>query len=165
MRLERKRQKVFVYEGFGFPVELRNVRMVLVRGAWTPDVDFNRLSAMLLAALAHKPARLTGDEVRFIRMSLSMSLVEFASRFAVSHPAVMKWERSGSQATAMAWATEKDVRLELLRRVRVKPTAFVDAYGELTQSKPARPNVPTVLRLGSSRSPGVRRRRSSARAA
>lgn len=165
MKPERKRRKVFVYDGFGFPVELRNLPMVLVRGVWTPDVDLNRLSAMLLSALAHKPARLTGDEIRFIRISLSMTLVEFASRFTVSHPAVMKWERAGSQPTAMVWATEKDVRLELLRRARVSPTAFFDAYGELALSKPRRRHSPTMLDLGSSRHSGSSARRSTARAA
>src|SRR6266542_1819594 len=136
MKLERKRRKVFVYQGFGFPVELRNVPIMFVRGVWAPDVDLNRLSEMVLYTLAHMPARLTGDEIRFIRISLSMTLVEFALRFAVSHPAVMKWQRAGRTATAMAWATEKDVRLEVLRRVRVRPTAFVDAYRELAISKP-----------------------------
>jgi len=111
------------------------------------------------------PARLTGDEIRFIRISLSMTLVEFALRFAVSHPAVMKWQRAGRTATAMAWATEKDVRLEVLRRVRVRPTAFVDAYRELAISKPRQRRAPIVLDLGSSRRVRLSARRSTAKAA
>src|SRR5688572_22442605 len=165
MKLERKRRKVYMYEGLGFPVELRNVPMLFVRGGWAPDVDLNDLAEMVLSALAYKPARLTGDEIRFIRISLSMTLVEFAIRFAVSHPAVIKWERAGRTPTAMAWATEKDARLELLRRGRVTPTAFVDAYGELAISKPRHRGAPLVLDLRSSRHSGSPHRRSTSIAA
>ncbi|MGH7208151.1 MAG: hypothetical protein ACREIL_02080 [Nitrospiraceae bacterium] len=147
-KLERKRQPVFVYEGFGFPVELHNVPMLRVRGGWTPDVDYRELSTRLLDALAHKSSRLTGAEVRFIRTCLSMTLQAFGTRFAVSHPAVMKWEDAGSGPTSMAWATEKDIRLELVRRTRVRAADFVDAYGELAKSRPDQPQRPPVLSLG-----------------
>ncbi|MBI2930985.1 MAG: hypothetical protein HYY16_04990 [Planctomycetes bacterium] len=64
--------------------------MVRVRGEWTPNVDYNELSWRLLKALAEKPSRLTGDEVRCIRHSLSMTLEQFAQPFGVTHPAVLK---------------------------------------------------------------------------
>jgi len=126
--LERKCQEFFVYEGFGFPVVLLNVPMVRVRGEWTLDVDYNDLSRRLLEALARKPARLSGNEVRFTRHSLSMTLEHFAARFGVTHPAVIKWERAGNRSTSMSWAVEKDIRLEILRSLsRVKPSQFVEA--------------------------------------
>ena len=135
--LERKSQEMFVYEGFGFPVALLNVPMVRVRGAWTPDVDFNALSRRLLKALARKTVRLTGQEVRFIRHSLSMTLEQFARRFGVTHPAVIKWERSGNRPTAMAWAVEKDIRLQALRSASaLAPSAFLKAYQAL-EDRPA----------------------------
>ena len=138
--LDRKRQEMFVYEGFGFPVVLMHVPMVHVRGAWTPDVDFNKLSDRLLEALARKPARLTGNEVRFIRHSVSMTLVQFARRFGVTHPAVIKWERSCNRPTVMTWAVEKDIRLEILRsRSELEPKEFMAAYAELEEEAAARP--------------------------
>lgn len=133
-RLERKTQDEFVYEGFGFPVLLLHVPMVRVRGAWIPDVDLNDLSKSLLAALPEKPTRLTGCEVRFIRHSLSMTLEDFARRFDVTHPAVIKWERSGNQPTSMSWALEKDIRLEVAKLTSPKkPSKFLETYRELAR--------------------------------
>ena len=138
--LRRKRQEMFVYEGFGFPVALLHVPMVRVRGAWTPDVDFNKLSERLLEALARKAARLTGSEVRFIRHSFAMTLKQFAQRFGVTHPAVIKWERAGNRPTLMAWAIEKDIRLEILRsRSGLEPKEFMSAYADLKEEAAARP--------------------------
>ncbi|MBI4862306.1 MAG: hypothetical protein HY815_18915 [Candidatus Riflebacteria bacterium] len=164
MKLERKRQGVFIDRGFGFPVELRNVPMVLVRGSWTPDIDLDRLEQLLLHALVFKPCRLTGDEVRFIRTSLALTLQQFAARFNVSHPAVMKWERRGTRATAMDWATEKDIRLELLHRAHVKPASFVDAYGSLATAMPPGPQQLTALEVGTTLKPSAGRRRTNAAA-
>jgi DNA-binding transcriptional regulator YiaG len=114
--------------------------MVHVRGHWTPDVDFNVLSRRVLEALAEKPSRLTGVEVRFIRQSMSMTLEGFARRFGVTHPAVLKWEGRRNEPTAMSWAIEKDIRLEVLRSFEsTKPTDFVAAYRELSTAPAARP--------------------------
>ena len=66
MARERTRKR-FVDEGFGFPVVLRNVPMVTVRSIWTPRINYNKLTRDVALALARKPARLTGHEIRFIR--------------------------------------------------------------------------------------------------
>lgn len=144
----KRRERVFAYEGLGFPVHLHNVPMVRIHDVWTPDVDLNRLSSMVLEALAHKPARLTGNEIRFIRLSWRMTLQQFAERFAVSHPAVMKWESAGNESTSMAWATEKDIRLEVIQRGNVVPAVFVRLYLDLTSSRPEHPQSPTAVELG-----------------
>lgn len=138
--LERKSHAMFEYEGFGFPVVLLNVTMVCVRNAWTPDVDLNKLADRLLEALARKPARLTGNEVRFIRHSFSMTLEQFARRFGVTHPAVIKWERAGNRPTVMTWSVEKDLRLEILRsRSGLAPREFLEAYTRLEEEAVGRP--------------------------
>lgn len=138
--LTRKRLEVFVYRGFGFPVALLHVPMVRVRGVWTPDVDYNELSDRLLAVLARKPTRLTGNEIRFIRHSLAMTLEQFARRFAVTHPAVIKWERAGNRPTVMTWPVEKDIRLAVLRScAHLRPSEFMKAYADLEQVATRRP--------------------------
>src|SRR5690606_32376784 len=111
-----KIQKRFVDEGLGFPVVLRNVPMVKVRGTWTPRVDYNKLSRDVALALTRKPARLTGNEIRFIRQHFEMTLEAFGARFDVSHPAVLKWERAGDRPPALKWPVEKDIRLFILDR-------------------------------------------------
>ncbi len=103
--------KSFLDTGFGFPVYLLNVPMIEVRGHWTPDINYSALSKRLLRALAKKPARLTGNELRFIRNSFELTLKEFAEKFYVSHPAVIKWEKAENEPTNMQWATEKDIRM------------------------------------------------------
>ena len=129
--METKIEKVFVDRGFGFPVHLLNVPMVHVRGTWTPKIDYNALAKGVLHALAHKPSYLTGSEIHFIRLHFDLPLQQFAKRFAVSHPAVMKWERAKSRPTKMNWTTEKDIRLFILSKLEVAASEFADLYGEL----------------------------------
>ena len=144
--MEKKIQKRFVYSGFGFPVVFLNVSMGKVRGAWTPLVDYNKLQKDLIKGLAHKPVRLTGYEIHFIRSYFEMTLAEFGDRFSVSHPAVIKWENAGDEATAMRWAVEKDIRLFILDRLSLRPTAIGKLYRELREeakrgSKPIELNL------------------------
>jgi hypothetical protein len=129
--METKTEKEFVDTGFGFPVHLLNVPMIKVRGVWTPKIDYNAYAKDVLHALAHKPAALTGNEVAFIRHQLEMTLQQFAKRFAVSHPAVIKWERTKSRPTKMNWTTEKDLRLFTLSKLSAAPAEFAGLYGEL----------------------------------
>jgi len=126
-----KISKRFVYDGLGFPVVLRNVPMVKVRGSWTPQINYNELSRHVILALATKPGRLTGHEVRFIRHYFGKTLESFGKRFDVSHPAVLKWEDAGEEAIAVKWPMEKDIRLFILDQLNVKPRDFKGAYENL----------------------------------
>ncbi len=138
-KVERKTQHEFVYTGFGFPVDLVEVPMIRVRGAWTPDVDYDALAKVVLRALVAKPARLSGNEVRFIRHSFPMTLTAFAERFNVTHPAVIKWEKSGDDPTKMSWSVEKDVRLATMHHhFPEEAAAFVRTYAALTREPAAR---------------------------
>ena len=162
-KLERKIQPSFRYDGFGFAVILIDVPMMQFRGEWAPDINFHKLADMVLEALAHKPARLTGNEIRFIRHSWEMTTTQFAERFSVTHPAVLKWERFADKATSMDWATEKDIRLEILHRLGVKSAAFEQAYNSLVKASPSQPQIP--LELGAMLTvTGRRRSRAAARA-
>lgn len=140
----KKIERRFLYEGFGFPVVLRNVPMVMVRRAWTPMINYSALARAVLVALAHKPARLTGNEIRFIRQHFEMTLEAFGSRLDVSHPAVLKWERAGDKPPAMKWPVEKDIRLFTLDTLRVRPAEFKELYETLREQANA---VPRPLEL------------------
>lgn len=109
--MNTKIQKKYIDMGFGFPVYLLNVPMIYIRGHWTPKINYNELSDVLLKALAEKPSKLTGAELKFIRTKLEMTLTDFAEKFYVTHPAVLKWEHKKDEPTGMNWATEKDIRL------------------------------------------------------
>jgi DNA-binding XRE family transcriptional regulator len=131
--MEKRIQGQFVYEGFGFPVVLKNVPMVKVRGAWTPDVDYNALSKGVLRAIATHQDRLTGGEVRFVRHYFEMTLQQFAERFGVSHPAVLKWEKAGAGVANMTWGIEKDLRLFILDSMGAKPKTLAETYRMLAR--------------------------------
>ena len=136
---ERKTQARFVYKGLGFPVALLDVPMVRIRGHWTPDINYEELQKVVLSILAEMPARLSGNEVRFIRHTSGMTLKEFAERFGVTHPAVHKWERAGDRETGIAWSTEKDIRLFLFSYLGVKSAQFVKLYKRLETAPHKKP--------------------------
>lgn len=142
--METKIQKEFIDTGFGFPVRLMNVPMVKVRGAWTPRVDYNELGRLLVDALSHKPTRLTGNEIHFVRSYFEMTLKEFAARFCVTHAGVIKWEKTKDAPTVMNWTTEKDLRLFILTKLGAGPAKMAKLYAEL-ESLPTRKPVPIHL--------------------
>ena len=138
------KQGAYVYRGFGFPVVLMGVPMVKAMGVLTPDIKLNALELELRVLLANKPSRLTGAEVRFLRQSYNLTLQQFAERFGVTHPAVIKWERARQKPSGMAWATEKDIRLYVLEQQKAKPEQFVTAYRKLEKEPTARPGRITI---------------------
>ena len=131
----KKIQKTFIDHGLGFPVKLINVPMIKVHGVWTPNVDYNLLTMAILKALCEKSTRLTGNEIRFIRLHFEMTLQAFAKRFSVSHVAVIKWENERNKTTPMNWSTEKDIRLFLLSKISSKPNELADLYKKLEYKK------------------------------
>ena len=131
--MKNKIQKVYRDHGFGFPVTLLHVPMTEVRGEWVPSVNQRELQEMVIEALVLKPSRLIGSEVHFIRLFSEMTLVQFAERFDVSHPAVLKWEGAEKYATGMNWTTEKDLRLFALTKLSPSAKKFVVVYEKLAE--------------------------------
>ncbi len=129
--METKIKKELLDTGFGFPVRLKNVPMIKVRGIWTPNINYNHLSEAVLYLLAFKSSRLTGAEIKFIRNHFEMTLQMFAERFCVTHVAVLKWEKLKDAITAMNWSTEKDIRLFILSKLRVKAGVIAELYNKL----------------------------------
>ena len=134
--MDRKIQKKYVDEGLGFPVHLIDVPMVKIQNEWTLDIDYNRFEIAVLLALVHKEGRLMGNELRFIRQHFKLTLEKFGTRFAVSHPAVKKWEAKGNHSTEMMWATEKDIRLFILDQLHQKATIILKVYKKLEIEAP-----------------------------
>ncbi len=73
--MERTRtEKRFVDYGCGFPIVMHDVPMIHVRGAWTPDIDYNELHKKVFRALVRNPRQLTGNQIKFIRHFFSLTL-------------------------------------------------------------------------------------------
>ncbi|MDE3045630.1 MAG: hypothetical protein KGJ02_03185 [Verrucomicrobiota bacterium] len=120
--------KTFVYKGLGVPVKLINVPMKKAAGVWCLDINMNKLMQIVLEAIIHKPAALTGDELRYIRKHLEMTTTEFGKTFGVSHVAVLKWE---AEENRISPALELCIRLYVLNHLRAKDKDFRALYNEL----------------------------------
>ncbi len=127
----KKIQKVYQDNGFGFPVTLMNVPMIEVRGEWVPQINQKELQDRVVEFLVLKPSRLTGSEIHFLRLISEMNLKQFADRFDVTHPAVLKWEKAENKETGMNWTTEKDIRLFALKNLGPNAKEFLTAYERL----------------------------------
>jgi hypothetical protein len=130
----------YIDRGFGFPVVLEQVSMVQVRGKWTPAINYNQLTRAVLRQLAGLDGRLTGHQVRFVRLHFEMTLQAFAARFGVSHVAVLKWEQRGNKPTGMTWSTEKDIRLFIHQQLSGQPREFLQLYEQLAHVTAVRPS-------------------------
>lgn len=136
--MQRKIVKEYTDCGFGFPVILHRVPMIKAFGQWIPDINYKQLERGLLLALVHKPSRLTGSEVRFIRHYFKLTLQEFGERFDVRHTAVLKWEKAKDAPTRMDWSTEKDIRLYTVDQLLPEEELakkIVPLYRELSRKK------------------------------
>ena len=125
---KRKIEKEFIYHGLGFPIVLKNVPMIELRGVWTPDINFNILQKVMLLALAHHPADLTGNQVHFIRAWLGLTQTEFGKILGVTHPAVVKWEKTENKSSKMNLSTQRELRLYLLDHLLSEDEDFRKAF-------------------------------------
>ena len=83
---------------------------------------------VVLEALVYKLASLTGDELRFIRSYLNMTLTEFGKTFGVSHVAVMKWEKRKANISP---SLELCIRLYVLDHLNAKDKEFRALYKQM----------------------------------
>lgn len=132
-------QAKFVYHGAGYPVVLHQVPMIQVEKEWVLNVNPAVIDRILFQEIPHHPARLTGNQVRFVRDYVGLTLQAFAERFGVSHAAVKKWENTGENPTSMSWSTEKDIRLFVLSHGGVDPRDFQTCYQELITAPMVKP--------------------------
>lgn len=131
--VQATRKSKYIDRGFGFPITLSDVPMVRVDGEWTPEINYNQLAKKVLLALAERNGRLTGNQVRFIRMQLEMTLQQFAKRLRLTHPAVLKWESAKNLPTGMSWTTEKDIRLFTFKSLKNAANGFLRLYSYLEE--------------------------------
>jgi DNA-binding transcriptional regulator YiaG len=133
----KKIQKQYLDNGFGFTVQIQDAPLKKVRGEWVLTLNFEKYEKAVLIALSLKPARLTGSEVKFIRNHFGLNLKAFGKRFGdVAHSAVIKWEKSGDDSTNMNWACEKDIRLFVINEL--KPKLLRIAYSNLEKVAPSK---------------------------
>ena len=133
--MNKKIKKTHTDFGFGFPVQVLNAPFRKIQGEWVLDLNMEKYENAVLFALSQKPARLSGNEVKFIRYHFEMDLKSFGKRFGdVAHSAVIKWEKCEDEPTNMNWATEKDIRLAIVDKLN--PGALRGVYEDLQKTAP-----------------------------
>jgi len=121
--MQTKTVERYETRALGFPLIIENVELRRFRDDWVAEVNWSELSEVVLHALPHKPAPLTGNEIRFIRAQLDLTLKEFASFCEVSsHQAVMQWESRGDEPAKMSRATEIILRARLVAKLSPRAT-------------------------------------------
>jgi DNA-binding transcriptional regulator YiaG len=135
--METKTKTNYVDNNLGFPVIFSKVTLVKMRGEWIADINMSKVSDLIFRSLPSKPVRLTGNEIRFIRLKLEMTLEKFGSEFNVSHVTVMNWEKCADKPTKMKWAAEKDIRLFIRSQFKVGNN-FYSVYKSLKEERPSK---------------------------
>ena len=84
-------KKTVSYNGFGFPVLLKDWPHLKIDGVWEPDIPYRGIEALLFNKMPFKFARIWGAEVKFIRHHMGMTQEEFAGWLGFS---VADWEKA-----------------------------------------------------------------------
>lgn len=130
--------KNYEWNGFGFPIFFEELPAVKSRGELVPDVDWFVLSkpvAEHVCSEQHVP--LSGNQVKFLRNLLDMSLREFAKFISVKHQSVMRWESRAKSAAHIDPHLEVVLRIKVLKAMRSRASivnlavARVDEIEEL----------------------------------
>ena len=129
--MERRIEETYITEALGFPIIIKNVELRRFRDEWVPQIDWSHLQEMVLLAMAQKPVPLSGDEVRFVRHYMGMTLKEFAHHCGLkSHQAVMRWEKRGDNPTGMRKSTEIVLRIRILEALPDEIWERIDAQSD-----------------------------------
>ena len=128
-----KNKKPIPYDELGFRIFLLNSPMLtLPDGSECPAPNMKKLQETAFRALAKKPNRLSGSEVRFIRKYLRMTQVEFASWLNMAnHSVVSQWESKDEHLSGMDYNTEILLRLLMEARISKKSILSINKINKL----------------------------------
>ena len=118
--MSKKIMHKYTYNGLGFPIELHNIEMVQIDGDYHPKIDVRKVADSAIKSLVIQTSRLAGNQIKFIRTYLSMSLRQFSEIVHESHMAVKKWEDYKEKPTNMDLNIEIMLRLHIYNYIAVK---------------------------------------------
>lgn len=147
MSKKEKLVKIYEYNGLGFPVLLENVHFNYIRGEWLPRIDVEKVATEVFKLLPTKPAKLTGNEIKFIRVYLDKSKPAFGEIFKLSHTAVTKWEKAENAAAPISPSQEMVLRLYLEDYLNVGDKKFYQAYKSCQRSVYLEEDIPLKIAL------------------
>ena len=127
----KKIMKRYVFNGLGFPIILRNVPMIKMRGEFVLDINYNELQKAVLTYLCHKQSPLTGNEIKFIRKYFELTLAAFGASLGFSHVTVLKWEKYGNRYAKIEPTTDVCIRLFIFSHLHSSGNAFKELYEQI----------------------------------
>jgi DNA-binding transcriptional regulator YiaG len=141
--------KKYMFNGFGFPVELTNVPAREVRGSIEPIINYKNLAIKVVTEICsdENSSPLTGHQVFFLRNHLGMTLREFSNLLEVTHPVVKQWEKCEDEPTKMSDSTEKILRLKMLEFIGTKPIRFMEVFQNLDIDRDLEERAPLQIAL------------------
>lgn len=141
--------KKYMFNGFGFPVELTNVSAREVRGSIEPIINYKNLAIKVVSEICsdENSRPLTGHQVFFLRNHLGMTLREFSHLLEVTHPVVKQWENCKDAPTKMSDSTEKILRLKMLEFIGTKPIRFMEVFQNLDIDRDIEGRAPLQIAL------------------
>ena len=142
------KRKIVPFDELGFRIFLINPPMMtLPDGTKIPAPNMKKLQLAAFKALAEKPSKLTGDEVRFVRKHLRMTQVDFAKWLNMSnHSVVSQWEGRAEHLSGMDYNTEVLLRLQMDGAISKKATVSLKKLEKLRDLSSQEGSV--TLRLG-----------------
>lgn len=134
--------KNYKWNGFGFPVIFEELPAVKIRGELVPDVDWKQIGEVVIACIcSQQKVPLSGDQIKFIRTSLNMSLRAFAKFVGVKHQSVMRWEKRGDQPAEIETHIEFVLRIKVLRDLKVEVEVITEAIEQVEDVDKFRSNT------------------------
>jgi DNA-binding transcriptional regulator YiaG len=107
-------KKSSIFNDFGFPILLIHAPHIVVDGQEVLKINYEEIAKKLFHALAFKPSKLNGAEVKFIRHHLGITQEKFSELLMVERSTVAKWEGFDLEPTNMDYPTEQVLRINMI---------------------------------------------------
>ncbi len=104
----------FIFEGFGFPVILRNVSVDKYDGEDFPEIDYFELTQQTVRALIMSSTAINGAQLQFLRKYTKKSLRDLGEELKVSHAQIKIWEDRNSEFTGLTHIQERMFKSHVL---------------------------------------------------
>jgi DNA-binding transcriptional regulator YiaG len=123
------------FDEVGLPVLLKNIEMVDCKecGSRDPIIsDVNGLMHVIAFAVIAHPAKLNGDEVKFLRKYLGMSGEDFSKLVEIDRTTLSKWENNQQEIGKHSDRLLRFLVMNKSADLRKHAEEFLKKYGELT---------------------------------
>ncbi|MBY0554925.1 helix-turn-helix transcriptional regulator [bacterium] len=128
--------KNYTWNGFGFPVIFEELPAVKLRGELVPDIDFTKMAPEIIKFIcADQDIQLSGNQVKFFRHSLNLSMRDFAKLVGVTHVSLNRWEKQKNHPAKIDAHTEIVLRIIMLKKFGSNDKQILSATNQVEHVK------------------------------